>query len=403
MYLNELYDARVVQRRREVAIRLLQSLGIACILLSALYLFVEQIRIGQMIFLIALPGIILLVFFWRVLYHELLLHRSFGEKVLVLGSAIIAKELINEIRDLQDSGFEVVGVFAEDNPQDEEERNSLDVKDVFPLHEFPDRAELIDDVDRVVVALGDRRGTFPFRTLLNYRFKGIHVEEVAGFYETLTGKIMLENLRPSWFIFSEGFRKSKFTLGMKRATDIVISAFLVALLSPLMFLFAILIKLGSKGPVIYKQDRVGQGWKDYTLYKFRSMIENAEAKGIQWAEDEDPRITRVGRVIRKYRIDELPQLFNILKGDMSFVGPRPERRFFVESLAEEIPYYPQRLFAKPGLSGWAQIKYHYGASKDDTREKLQYDLYYIKHMSFLFDMTIILDTVRVVFTGKGAR
>ena len=162
--------------------------------------------------------------------------------------------------------------------------------------------------------------------------------------------------------------------------------------------------MDSRGPVIYKQDRVGEGWKEYTLYKFRSMVENAEAAGQAiWAEEDDPRVTRVGRIIRKYRIDELPQLFNVLKGDMSFVGPRPERRFFVVDLAKEIPYYPQRLFVKPGLTGWAQIKYHYGASRNETMEKLQYDLYYIKHMSFLFDLSIIFDTIRVVLMGKGAR
>ena len=402
MYLNELYDYKVTRKRRELTIRLLQSLGIACIFLSILYLAFRRISCGQTTFLFALPTIILFVFLWRELYPRLMSLETLAERIMILGSAKIGREIIEEIADVKDSGYEIVALVEEEALEEQYAPNPLPVENVFPLEEFPERSDSLN-VDRIVVALGNRRGRLPFRTLLNCRFKGVQVEEAATFYENLKGKILLEDLRPSWFIFSEGFRKSKFTLRVKRITDLVVAAVLLVISSPIILFTALLIKISSRGPVIYKQDRVGENWKDYTLFKFRSMIENAEANGAQWAEENDPRITRVGRVIRRFRIDELPQLFNVLKGDMSFVGPRPERRQFVVDLAKEIPYYPQRLFVKPGVTGWAQVKFHYGATKKDTTTKLQYDLYYLKHMSFFFDLSILFDTIRVVLSGAGAR
>ena len=406
MYFNELYDHRILRRRREMTIRLLQSFGIACILLSLIFFLFEPVRIGQITFSLSLPAIILCVFVWRELYSRVVQSERFGarisEKVLVLGSSNTAKKIIQETIEMKDSGFDIAGVFVESGFGEMSEQEILPIRNVFPLEDFPDKVGSLE-VDRIVVAMGDRRGRFPYETLLDCRFQGIQVEEGTTFYEALKGKILLEGLRPSWFIFSEGFRQNKFTLNVKRASDLALAALLLTLLSPVLLIVAMLIKLDSRGPAIYKQDRVGQAWKEYTLYKFRSMVESAEANGAQYAVQGDPRITRIGRLIRRYRIDELPQLFNVLMGHMSFVGPRPERRFFVKDLAKEIPYYSQRLFVKPGITGWAQIKYHYGASRDETIEKLQYDLYYIKHMSFFFDLTIILDTVRVVVTGKGAR
>ena len=402
MYFNELYDFKVTQGRREFTIRLLQSLGIACILLSVLYLCSPTISVGQKNFLIALPTVILAVFTWRQIYPKIMRLDTFVERVLLLGSTETARRILEAISEVQDSGCEVVAMAVEGPAEIAHIQNLLPVQRIISLPDFPEKVDSIQ-VDRIVVAIGDRRGKLPFESLLDCRFKGIQVEEAASFYETLTGKILLDDLRPSWFIFSEGFRKGELTLQLKRTSDIVIAASILLFGSPVMALIALLIKLDSKGPVVYKQDRVGEGWKDYTIYKFRSMVENAEANGAAWAEKDDPRITRVGRFLRKYRIDEFPQLFNVLRGEMSIVGPRPERSCFVKDLAKEIPYYPQRLFVKPGVTGWAQIKYHYGASRDETKEKLQYDLYYIKHMSFLFDLSIVFDTVRVVLTGKGSR
>ncbi len=402
MYFNELYDYKISRGRREFTIRLFQSLGFTCIVLAILYLLFDELSVGQVNFLLALPLAMLALFLWRETYPRVIHSDAFVEKVMILGSTSIARRILEEIAETRDSGYQVVAIAVEEPVSETHCGNPVAVPTVIPLEAFSAKIDEIQ-TDRIVVAIGDRRGRLPFETLLECRFKGIQVEEAPSFYERLTGKILLDGLRPSWFIFSEGFSKSKFTLILKRWTDIAASATILLFAAPFMLLFALLIKIDSKGPVIYKQDRVGEGWKDYTIYKFRSMVENAESCGAAWAQEHDPRVTRVGRFLRKYRLDEFPQLFNVLKGDMSLVGPRPERRCFVKELAREIPYYPQRLFVKPGVTGWAQIKYHYGASKDETKEKLQYDLYYIKHMSFLFDLSIIFDTVRVVLTGAGAR
>jgi sugar transferase (PEP-CTERM system associated) len=402
MYMNELYDPKVAANRRELGIRLLQALGAACIILSVIYLFWGSISIRQSTFLISLPTTIFLLYGWRRLYAKILRSDALAERVVILGNDPSVGKILEEIPEGKGAGFEVTALVNEDGAQIAGLPNLNPVKTVLHLEEFPQKAASLA-ADRMVVAIQDRRGKMPFRTLLNCRFRGVQVEEAATFYEALTGKILLDKLRPSWFIFSEGFRISPFTLRVKRALDLVMAGLLLVVASPVMLMTAALIKLDSKGPAIYKQDRVGAGWKEYTLYKFRSMVQDAEASGVKWAEEDDPRVTRVGRVIRRYRIDELSQLFNVLKGDMSFVGPRPERRFFVEELAKEIPYYPYRLFVKPGLTGWAQIKFHYGASKNETMEKLQYDLYYIKHISLYLDLSIIFDTVRVVLSGAGAR
>lgn len=402
MYFAELYDYKISHGRREFTIRLLQSLGFACMALGILYLFLPTLSIGQMNFLLALPLALGALFAWREIYPKVIRSEAFVEKVIILGSSGIAHKIVEEVAHIGDTGYKIVAVATEQPHEGSVFGNPMSVPAILPVDEFPDKVRSIP-ADRIVVAMGDRRGKLPFETLLDCRFHGIQVEEAASFYEKLTGKILLDDVRPSWFIFSEGFRKSKFALAVKRCTDLAASTAILLFAAPFMLLFAIAIKLDSRGPVIYRQDRVGQGWKDYTIYKFRSMVENAERCGAAWAEKDDPRVTRVGRFLRKYRLDELPQLFNVLKGDMSLVGPRPERRCFVKELAKEIPYYPQRLFVKPGVTGWAQIKYHYGASKDETKEKLQYDLYYIKHMSFLFDLSVIFDTVRVVLTGAGSR
>jgi sugar transferase (PEP-CTERM system associated) len=402
MYMNELYDPRILRGRRELAVRLLQALGAACILLSVIYAFWREVSIRQSTFFLAMPTVIVFLFFWRQFYEKALKSGVFKERVAILGNDDTVQKLLEEVAEGKGAGFELAALAIEDPSETVPLQDGVSFGTLLTMEEFPEKAEALD-ADRIVVAIRDRRGKMPFRTLLNCRFRGVLVEEAASFYETLTGKILLDRLRPSWFIFSEGFRISRFTLRVKRIVDLLMSVVLLVLASPVMLLSAIAIKLDSKGPVIYRQDRVGQGWKDYTLHKFRSMVKDAEAMGAKWAEKDDPRVTRVGRVIRKYRIDELPQLFDVLRGDMSFVGPRPERRFFVEDLAREIPYYPYRLFVKPGITGWAQIKYHYGASKNETMEKLQYDLYYIKHLSLFLDLSIIFDTVRVVLSGKGAR
>ncbi|ETX05369.1 TIGR03013 family XrtA/PEP-CTERM system glycosyltransferase [Candidatus Entotheonella palauensis] len=261
-----------------------------------------------------------------------------------------------------------------------------------------------EGIDKIVVALADRRGVLPVEVLLSCKLRGVKVEDVATFYEQVSGKIMLENLRPSWLVFSEDFTISPLTRALKRLQDIVLAVVGGTLALPLAILVAVLIRLDSRGPVLFRQERVGQDGESFTLIKFRSMKVDAEAAtGPIYAEADDPRITRVGRIIRRMRLDELPQLVNVLNGDMSFVGPRPERRFFVEQFEKDIPYYTRRMSVKPGVTGWAQVKYPYGATAEDAAEKLRLDLYYVKNMSSLFDLFIILQTVKIVLLGQGAR
>jgi sugar transferase (PEP-CTERM system associated) len=258
-------------------------------------------------------------------------------------------------------------------------------------------------VDRIVVALDERRGKFPLEQLLSCRLKGIRVEDGVAFTEQLAGKLSVESLHPSFLIFSDGFKRSAIFKQVKRVFDILASAVGLTLFFPVSLMIAIAIKLDSKGPILYRQERVGEDERIFRLLKFRSMRVDAEENGPEWARVDDQRVTRVGRMIRKLRLDEIPQMINVLKGEMSFVGPRPERPFFTEQLKKGIPYYSQRHVIKPGITGWAQICYRYGASKEDALEKLKYDLYYIKHMSWVFDLIIFFETVKIVLLGKGAR
>jgi sugar transferase (PEP-CTERM system associated) len=258
-------------------------------------------------------------------------------------------------------------------------------------------------IDRIVVGLADRRGKLPIEQLLKAKMTGVRVEDATTTYERVTGKILIDDLRPSWLIFSEGFRVSRWTRFMKRTIDLTLSVTMGIVCFPLMVLTALAIWLESGRPIFYCQERVGENGRPFTLCKFRSMRRDAEQAGRPvWARHDDDRITGVGRFIRKTRLDELPQLWNVVCGDMSFVGPRPERPYFVEELGKEIPFYQQRHAVKPGLTGWAQVKYRYGASLEDAMEKLRYDLYYIKHLSIFFDLTIVFDTVKVVLFRKGA-
>ena len=261
-----------------------------------------------------------------------------------------------------------------------------------------------DKVDRIIVALEERRGRFPTEELLKCRMEGISVEEGIAFYEHLTGKLLVERAYPSFLIFSNGFIKTTYHHVVKTAMDLFLSFFGLIIFLPIMALTALAIKLDSSGPVFYQQGRIGKKSKIFLLLKFRSMKEDAEKEtGPVWAEEKDKRVTRVGKIIRKLRLDEIPQIINILRGEMSFVGPRPERPHFVEHLKDEIPFYDKRHAVKPGITGWAQIEYRYGASRKDALEKLKYDLYYIKNISFFLDLVILFRTIKIALFGNGAR
>jgi sugar transferase (PEP-CTERM system associated) len=319
---------------------------------------------------------------------------------MIVGSGPLATTIAREIIEKADTGFKVVG-FITENPERVGEKlvNPSIIGHQSQIFDIAKR----ENVNRIVVALEERRGKFPDTQLLECKMNGMIVEDGIEFYERLTGRLQVESLRPSSLIFSDGFKRSKLTLWMKRVTGFTFSLIGLILLSPLIVIIAVLIKIDSHGPIFYQQKRVGENGKVFKLKKFRSMFENAEANGPVWAEANDKRITRVGRWLRKWRLDEIPQMINVLKGDLSFVGPRPERPYFVEQLRKEIPFYDQRFSVKPGITGWAQVKYRYGASKEDSLEKLKYDLYYIKNLSPLFDLLILFETIKVVLFGKGAR
>jgi sugar transferase (PEP-CTERM system associated) len=302
----------------------------------------------------------------------------------------------------QTSGFHIVG-FVDNKP--ELVGKSLINPCVIGLTKDIESLVHQYEIDRIVVAVADRRGMFPTEELLNLSLSGrVAVEESARYYERLTGRIDSEMLRPSWLIFSRGNRFSDFEHHLRRVLNVAFGAIGLVLSLPIMMLTALAVKLESRGPIFYIQERVGKNGRTFKIIKFRSMGVGAEAKsGPVWAEQGDPRVTRVGRIIRKLRFDELPQFVNVIRGHMNFVGPRPERPMFVEQLGAIVPYYSQRHVVKPGLTGWAQIKYPYGASIEDSIEKLRYDLYYIKNQSLLLDAIIVLETIKIVVFGRGGR
>ncbi|HEX7128355.1 MAG TPA: TIGR03013 family XrtA/PEP-CTERM system glycosyltransferase [Thermodesulfobacteriota bacterium] len=399
LYYNDLYDFRVARPGPDLLRRILESLAATSIVVAILYLAFPGLIIARGVFLTAIGLGAALLILWRLLYDRMLRVDGFHERVLVLGTGPHAQAVSAEVRSQPALGFRIVGHIADGPGQ------SAAVEGRAPVLGGDD--SLLDvvrreRVQRVVVALSEARGRLPVDALLAVRMAGVKVEEGTSFYERVSGKILLENLKPSFLIFSDGFRKSLFTRVVKRLTGIVISVVGLVLSAPVTLIVAALIRLDSPGPVFFAQERVGQDGKLFTLYKFRSMRTDAEADGRPvWAEENDPRVTRIGAFLRKTRIDEIPQLWNVLRGDMSIVGPRPERPYFVEQLRKVIPYYDQRHTVKPGLTGWAQVRYPYGASVQDAVEKLQYDLFYIKHMSLALDLSILFETIKVILFGRG--
>jgi sugar transferase (PEP-CTERM system associated) len=338
---------------------------------------------------------------WRVSIHWLMGHPLVGEKILIVGSGEQAREIAREVLDRPDAGYRIIG-FVDNKP----ELVGVSIVNPRVVGLTTEMAEIVrrENVDRIIVGMGERRGQFPTQQLLDLSLSGnVAIEECASFYERLTGRVHLAMMRPSWLIFSGRGRRARFE-ELVRASfhrGVALVGGIVSL--PVALVTAALIKLESPGAALYRQERVGKNGRVFTIMKFRSMRADAEKEGPVWARTGDDRVTRVGRVIRKIRVDEIPQFWNILKGEMNFVGPRPERPHFVKQLAEEIPFYEQRHLIAPGLTGWAQIKYPYGSSVEDARQKLQYDLYYIKNQSLVLDAIILFETVKTILFGRGAR
>lgn len=400
-YLFDLYDFVVMHDRRELVLRLIQALGLAWIALAFAFYAFPALMLGRSISLIALPLALGLGVAWRVTIHWFLGHPGIGEKILIVGSGQQAVEVAREVLNRPDAGYRIVGFVGTDS---ELLGKSLINPRVIGLTEQLDAIVKREGIDRIVVAMGERRGQLPTDRLLQLSLAGnVSIEEGASFYERVTGRVSLNMMRPSWLIFGGRGRQARLTAIARNVVHWVVALLGCLLCLPVILVTAILIKLDSRGPVFYKQERVGKNGRAFVLVKFRSMKVDAEKSGPVWASKGDDRTTRVGRIIRKVRIDEIPQFWNILLGEMSFVGPRPERPHFVAQLAEEIPYYEQRHLIAPGLTGWAQIKYPYGASIEDARQKLQYDLFYIKNYSLLLDAVIMFETIKIILFGRGAQ
>jgi len=413
-YLFDLYDVSKPRLRRELLSNLFQAAGVTILALGVVVLLrptlllgymqriegVGTVRYGNGVPVIAMVLALALMICWRLAIHWVMRHPKLGERVLIVGVDSLAVEVAREAMLRRDLGYKVVGFIAEDPKQVGETLLNPKVLGVVG-----DLSRIVEEqgVDRVVIALQDRRGHMPVDQLLKIRLEGrAAIEEGTALYERLTGKISVEMLRPSWIIFSGGAKRSAVWNVVRRVFNFAL-AFIATLLSlPIAVVTAIAIKLESPGPIFYSQERVGKNGRIFKIIKFRSMRQDAEKDGQpQWAQHRDPRITRVGAFIRKTRIDEIPQFINILRGEMSFVGPRAERLFFVERLSQQIQFYSQRHLVEPGLTGWAQVNYGYTSSMEDTIQKLQYDLYYIKNVSLLFDIWIIFKTIRIVLFGHG--
>ena len=400
-YLFDLYDFVVMHDRRELVLRLVQALGFAWIALALAFYLYPGLMLGRSISLIALPLALTLMVSWRVSIHWFFGHPGIGERILIVGSGNLAVEVAREVLNRPDAGYRIIGFVGTDSDL---LGKSLINPRVIGMTEQLGEIVKRENIDRIVVAMGERRGQLPTDGLLRLSLAGeVSIEEGASFYERVTGRVSLNMIRPSWLIFSGRGRQARLTTISRNIVHWLVALVGFLLSIPIMVITAVLIKLESRGPIFYKQERVGKNGRTFVLAKFRSMKVDAEKSGPVWASKDDDRTTRVGRIIRKVRIDEIPQFWNILRGQMSFVGPRPERPHFVAQLAEEIPYYEQRHLIAPGLTGWAQIKYPYGASIEDARQKLQYDLFYIKNFSLFLDAIIMFETIKIILFGRGAQ
>jgi sugar transferase (PEP-CTERM system associated) len=394
-YYFDLYEPQIVSVRMQIYFRILLVLGFDCFLISAFIFFDPDVTIGPYVyvvgFMLLAPAMILL----RRGYEWVGGRELFRERVYVLGAGDYARSIVETIRSRSDIGMEVVD--WEDIQLEASERKKVWIAALDRI------AKADPPVHRIIVAMEARRGELPVQELLMLRFQGITVEEDGTLRERLYGKIQLDGLRPSSFLYSEGFRIRPSQQFTRQVVSLCAAATGLLLFMPFFPFVAAAVKLTSKGPLFFRQTRVGMGGNSFQVVKFRTMFTDAESAGAKWATKNDPRVTKIGGFLRKTRIDEVPQLWNVLRGDMGFVGPRPERPEFTQWLAEELPFYYMRTLIRPGLTGWAQVRYGYGATLAETKEKLEYDLYYIKHMSLGLDLLIMFETIKTIIRRRGAQ
>jgi len=390
----DLYDSSRFEAKGEMYFRLFLVPGLLALLLAGVSWAYPEVLPGNNASLIGLVLLTVGLVGWRAAYGWLVQQPFMQEKVYVLGVGDRAQRLVQGLRQRKELGVDVIGWSGNvEGPLTRESAAAhlMEVTNAQRVH-------------RVIVAMPDRRGTFPVQELLELRLNGVRIEESTSWLEKISGRIEVEQLYPSWLIFAEGFRfSSSFNL-LRRALSMLVSLILLLVVLPILPFVILAIKLDSKGPVVYRQKRVGRAGHTFFCYKFRTMRQDAEADtGPTWAGDDDPRITRIGKFLRTSRIDEIPQLWCVFKGDMAFVGPRPERPEFVEWLTKEIPYYGVRHAVRPGITGWAQVRYKYGNTIEDAKQKLQYDLFYIKNASLGLDILIMFQTIKIVLLGRGAQ
>ena len=389
----DLYDPSRLSVKGELYFRLLLVPGLLALFLALVERFFPRISPGNGAFLVGLIILTVALLGWRTAYSWLVQQPYLRERVYVLGTGERARRVVQGLRQRADLGVHVVGWTGDVGSAPTREEAAEHLLEVSRRR-----------VHRVIVAMPDRRGALPVRELLELRLGGVKVEDATSWLEKMSGRIEVDSLYPSWLIFAEGFRFSAGFTFLRRVVSTMVSLICLLLVLPVIPLVVLAIKLDSRGPVLYRQERVGRNGEPFFVNKFRTMRQDAEAgTGPTWAGEDDPRITRVGKFLRASRLDEIPQLWNVLRGDMGFVGPRPERPEFVEWLTREIPYYPVRHVIRPGVTGWAQVRYKYGNTVEDAKEKLQYDLYYIKNISLGLDLMIMFQTVKTVILGRGAQ
>jgi sugar transferase (PEP-CTERM system associated) len=390
----DLYDTSRLNTKSELYFRLLLVPGVLAFILAGVAWIRPNYLLGNGSSAIGLLILTFALFGWRIGFTWLVQLPILVERVYVLGTGERAQRVVLGLRQTPELGVEIASWTGKMEGAVTREAVAAHLMEV--VHK--------QKVHRVIVATPDRRGMIPMRELLDLRMDGVKIEEATTWLEKISGKIEVENLYPSWLIFGDGFRRSASFIAIRRTISLVISLIGLVLTLPLLPLIVLAIRLDSKGPILYTQTRVGKGGRLFKVIKFRTMREDAEAEsGPRWADDKDPRVTRVGKFLRSSRLDEIPQLWCVLKGEMAFVGPRPERPEFIEGLSKEIPYYGVRHMVRPGVTGWAQVKYKYGNTVDDAREKLQYDLFYIKNASIGLDLLIMFQTVKTVLLGRGAQ
>ena len=391
----ELHDPHRLFKPQQMLPRVMILVGTLSVLLAGLTYIFPHFLLGRHVFL---TGLYILIFFWvlwRWTYDWLAPLNAFRERVYVLGDGYRANQIIEAVRRRRGLGVDLVG-WAGESDDNASTSESLG-KTLLSLGNNR-------EIDCLIVAMKDRRSKMPMNELLELRLRGVRIEDGTAWLEKISGQIDIDELNPSWLIFGDGFHVATGSKIPRRLLSWFLALALCIMVLPLIPIIALLIKLSSPGPVLYRQKRVGLGGRCFVCLKFRTMKPDAEAmSGPTWASDNDPRITKIGALLRRTRLDEIPQLWNVLRGDMAFVGPRPERPEFVENLSQQIPYYHLRHLTRPGLTGWAQINYGYGSTVEETKEKLKYDLYYIRNGGVMLDLVIAFDTLRAVLVGRGVR